>query len=166
MWSKLRRRFESLFAECFRGRLSAHVTEYTRTNQLDVGRAWLTLDGKELVSVQIPSFYSDSFNFRTETLDFGKAVYEYVSLPIDEAKASSDELVAAFVHLDRRFGKRSLREVDPCLLHPFARQLFQARCEAEGLREGRIEWRPTTGSRRTAGADAQPKVVLRYLLTT
>jgi hypothetical protein len=126
MWSKLKKRFESLFAESLRGRLRVHVTEYTRSNPCDVGRGWFTLDGEELVSVQIPSFYSDHFNFRTETLDFGKAVYQYVSLSIDDAKDASDELVTAFVHLDRRFGKRSLKEVDPHALHLFARELHQA----------------------------------------
>ena len=132
-WSKLKDRFESLFAESLKNRLRVHVTAYTRKSPFDVGRGWFTLDGHELVSVQIPSYHCNNFQFRIETLNFGAAVYEYLSMPIDQARSSSDELIAAFAYLDRRLGKRSLRVVDRSRLHPFARLLFETRCEAEGI---------------------------------
>jgi predicted enzyme related to lactoylglutathione lyase len=131
VWSKLKERFESQVATPLRGRLRVHVTRYTKS-AMDVGRGWITLDGREIVSVQIPSFYSFNFQFRTETLDFGKAIYEYLSLPIEEALASSDELIAGFALLDRRVGKRTLAKIKADQLHAFARILYDVRRAAEG----------------------------------
>jgi predicted enzyme related to lactoylglutathione lyase len=135
-WSKLKERFEAQVATPLRGRLRVHVTSYTKS-AMDVGRGWITLDGREIVSVQIPSFYSLNFQFRTETLDFGKAVYEYLSLPIEEALASSDELIAGFALLDRRVGKRTLAKIKADQLHAFARILYDVRRASLALPEQR-----------------------------
>ena len=132
-WSKLKKRFESLLAPSLRGRIQVHLTEYTKTNQFDVGRGWVTLDGKEIVSVQIPSFYSNNITFSTETLDFGKALSHYLSLSIDEARASTDSLVCGFAFLDRRLGKRSLASTNTQNLHEFSRILYGVRCVAENI---------------------------------
>ena len=132
-WSNVKLQFESLFAKPLQGRLKIHLTAYTNTNLFDVGRGWLTLDGDELVSVQIPSVYSTNFDFRPGTLSFGEAVCAYLSLSLEEAKSASDELLCAFVFLDRRYGKRSLRNVKPSNLHSLSRLLFETRCRAEGI---------------------------------
>jgi hypothetical protein len=135
VWSKLKKQFESFLAASLCGRLKVHVTKYIRANSMDVGRGWITLDGEEIVSVQIPSFYSDNFHFRTETLDFGQAIHHYLSLPISEALASTDEIVAGLALLDRRVGKRSIAKISPEDLHPFSRLLYKVRCDADGIRE-------------------------------
>ncbi len=65
VWSKLKKQFESFLAASLCGRLKVHVTEYTHANSMDVGRGWITLDGREIVSVQILSFYSDNSSVPT-----------------------------------------------------------------------------------------------------
>src|SRR4051794_15502690 len=136
-WSQLKKKLEALLAPSLRGPLEIHVTEYTRKNAFDVGRGWITFDGKEVVSVQIPTFYSDNFRFPPGTMDFGQAVHEYLALPVSAARASSDELLVGFSFLDRRTGKRTLKGVRPESLHPFARILYELRCRVEGL-EGEL----------------------------
>lgn len=133
IWSKIKAQFERLLAPSLRGRLHVHVTEYTRANTLWVGRGWITLDGIEVVCVEIPSVYCTHFDFGTDTLDFGKAVTHYLTLPIDEARRSTDPIIAGLAFLDRRLGKRVLRVTDPASLHPFSRVLFRLRCREEGL---------------------------------
>ena len=132
-WSQLKAQFESLIADSLASRLNVHLTAYERKNPLYVGRGWFTLDGEEIVSVQIPSFYSDNFRFSVETLDFGDAVYEFINSPFEQSVKSGDELVQAFVYIDRRFGKRRLSKVNQEVLHPFAKALFAVRCRAEGI---------------------------------
>jgi hypothetical protein len=49
-WSKLRTSIEALMAESVRGRVGLRVTRYRRCHDQD-GRAWITLDGKEIVNM-------------------------------------------------------------------------------------------------------------------
>jgi hypothetical protein len=134
-WSKLKSQFEDLLAPSLRGRLRIHVTEYSKAS-LDIGRAWLTFDGQELTSIQVPSFCSDTFRFSTTTLDFGQAIGEYVKLSVQDARNSQDELIQGLAFLDRRFGKRSLRGVVPEDLHPFSRYMYTLRCYAHSSADG------------------------------
>lgn len=83
--------------------------------------------------MRISSFYSSNFMFRTETVDFGSAVYAYLSMSIDEIKHASEELIQGSRFLDDRVGRCTLRRVDRSELHPFAQTLFDPRCAAEGL---------------------------------
>ncbi|MGL5079195.1 MAG: hypothetical protein ACRDBG_25625, partial [Waterburya sp.] len=64
-WSQVKKKFESLLASCLQNRLKVHITKYRDTSNFDLGKGWITLDGKEVVSVMIPSFYSNNFLFRT-----------------------------------------------------------------------------------------------------
>lgn len=130
IWSKSKKQFESFLSPQLQGRVSIHVTAYTRTNVLNVGRGWITLDGTEVVSVGIPSFFSENFTFRIETMDFGEAVRAYLSMSIEESLTSSDELIAGFAYLDRRLGQRTLAKVERDLLHPFAQELYDIRVSA------------------------------------
>ena len=98
---------------------------------MDVGRGWFSLDGEEVVSVDVPSFYTNKITFRAETLNFGEAIGEYLQMTVAEAQHSADELIQAFVFLDRRFGKRSLEKVKAAQLHEFSRRLYELRCRAE-----------------------------------
>jgi hypothetical protein len=131
-WSKLKRQFEGRLAQGFQGRLRVHVTEY-RTNSMDVGRGWITLDGEEVCSVQIPSFYDDNIGFDTNTLDFGAAVGVYVDLSVDEAMTSRHPIVQALAFLDKKMGKRRLARVDAAELHEFPRITYRLRCQMEGI---------------------------------
>lgn len=133
VWSNLKKQFELMLAPALRGRLQVHVTAYDNTNAMDVGRGWVTLDGKEVVSVQIPSFYSNNIGFTPETLDFGQALHQYLNFSVQQALGSSDALVSGFAYLDRRVGRRTLQSVDVGKLHEFAQILYKVRCAAEGI---------------------------------
>ena len=100
---------------------------------MDIGRGWISVDGEEVVSVQIPSFYSGHMHFRPDTLDFGRAVGTYVDMSFSAARSSSDPLLRGLTFLDKRMGKRSLASIDSGQLHQFERVLFALRCCAEGL---------------------------------
>lgn len=138
-WSKLKKRYEDRLAACFKGRLSVHVTEY-RTNRMDVGRGWITLDGAEVCSVQVPSFYDDERIYSSSTLDFGRAVGEYLNMSVDDALTSEHPIVQALAFLDRRVGKRRLQDIDTDALHDLPLTTYRLRCEMEGV--------PTNGAPR------------------
>ncbi|MHB0981524.1 MAG: SF0329 family protein [Thermoleophilia bacterium] len=62
------------------------------------------------------------------------ALTDYLSLSIDDALASTHPVTRALAVLDRRTGKRRLRDF-PFMAdeHPVVRMLHQVRCEAEGI---------------------------------
>jgi len=130
-WSKAKKRFESLLASSLQNRLKVFVTKYNDTSGFDIGRGWITLDGKEIVSVMTPSFYSNNFYFRTETLDFGKAIVSYINISIAEIKKSEDELIQGFMFLDKRIGKRFMKNIKPDSLYPFPQKLYFLRAELD-----------------------------------
>src|SRR5438045_386291 len=103
-WTKVKRRFEELVAPSLRGRLQVHVTAYRETKGFDIGRGWITVDGEEVVSVQIPSVYTRHMYFSSDTLDFGRAVGMYVLMSVSAAKSSTDPLLRGFAFLDKRLG--------------------------------------------------------------
>lgn len=132
-WSKAKKQFELLLAPSLSKRVQVHVTEYTKARS-DVGRGWITLDGDEVIFIEIPSFYDGNIQFSTDTMNFGQAIYNYLSLSIEDAIASNDAIINGFSFLDKRFGKRRLKEVDVTSLHPFSHQLYLLRCNIEGIK--------------------------------
>lgn len=130
-WSVLKAKFEALLAPSLCGRVQVHLTEYTKSC-FDDGRGWVTCDGKEIVTIAIPSFYTNHISFPTETLDFGRAIGEYVQMPIHEAIHSADEIIQGLVFLDRRLGQRRLDKINPAQLHEFGRRLYDLRCLIKG----------------------------------
>jgi hypothetical protein len=61
------------------------------------------------------------------------ALFDYLNLSIDEIAKSENPIIRAFGMLDRRFGKRHLKEYDAPKEHPLVRTLHRLRCEAEGI---------------------------------
>lgn len=133
-WSKLKKIFKQRLANNLRNRLDIHVTEYNKANTIDVGRGWLTLDGKEVCSIQIPSFYDDRIVFESWVLDFGRAVGEYVNMSVEDALQSPHPTIQALAFLDKKMGKKRLRSFDSENLHEFPLITYQLRCELEGIR--------------------------------
>ena len=132
-WSQAQKRFELLLAPSLKNRLKVHICEYRNTSGFDLGRGWLTFDGEEIVSVMIPSFYSKNFPFRIDTLNFAEAIIKYINLDIQEIKKSPDELINAFMFLDRRIGKRFIKNITLSSLHPFVRITYLLRSEVEKI---------------------------------
>ena len=130
-WSKAKKRFRLLLASSLQNRLDVHITEYRNTSGFDIERGWITFDGNEIVSIMIPSFYSKNFYFRTDTLDFGKAIVTYVNMCIEGIKKSEDELINGFMFLDKRVGKRFIKNIKPDSLHSFARKMYCLRYQLD-----------------------------------
>jgi len=49
-WSKLRSQVEDLFADSVKGRVRLHSTRYRKMHDQE-GRAWITIDGEEIVNM-------------------------------------------------------------------------------------------------------------------
>lgn len=65
--------------------------------------------------------------------DMNRALFEYLSLSIDDAISSENPVLRAFAMLDRRFGKRRLLGFDASRENPLVQALYRFRCEAEGV---------------------------------
>lgn len=49
-WSQLKKRVESLFADAVKGRVALRTTRYRKAHD-SMGRAWITLDGREVINM-------------------------------------------------------------------------------------------------------------------
>lgn len=132
-WSRLKKRYKGLLADSLRGKLDIHVTEY-REVAADVGRAWITFNGEEVVSIAIPAFYDEKFNFSTDTADLGRALGFIAEKDIEQLKCSDDPVIKGLTFLDRRVGKRFLQGVEQSTLHPFSQILYRLRCHADNIK--------------------------------
>jgi hypothetical protein len=122
-WSQLKTRLIERCAPGLRKHVAVHQARYRYTRE-EVGRVWLTIDGREVVS-----FDASTYN------DFGALVdlEAYLSLTIDAALTSPSPLVRALAVIDRRVGKRKLRSLKMDSEHPLVRELYLLRCKAEGV---------------------------------
>lgn len=67
--------------------------------------------------------------------DFFSALEEYFNSPIEESLRSSDILIKILCLLDRRVGKRTLRNMEEYILgeHELVRYFYKLRCQSENL---------------------------------
>lgn len=163
-WSKLKSQVEGLFAESVQGRVRLHSTKYRRMHDQE-GRAWITLDGEEILNMphlfkwlherrtraeelagpdNDSSFWEDqaASQLQQESFfqqgDLGTAMFAYLHLSIDDILASENPLIRAIGMLDRRVGKRRLPALAGSVNHPLVRLLYLFRCEAEGIQTLRL----------------------------
>jgi hypothetical protein len=149
-WSKLRIRVEELLADSVKGRVGLHSTRYRHVHDGD-GRDWITLDGQELVNM--PHWYrwtvrhgvncEAAVGTNSEKLPdydslfrfggLGRAMFEYLTLSIDDILISQNVLIRAIGMLDRRVGKRRLKGLVDENAHPLIGFFHRFRCDAEGV---------------------------------
>ena len=68
---------------------------------------------------------------------FGKSLFDYLSMSVDDAIESRNFLIRAVAVLDRRIGKRRLEAMSLRTdEHELVRLFYKLRLEAEGLRSG------------------------------
>lgn len=96
-WSQLKKRVESLFADAVKGRVELHTTAYHKASDL-MGRAWLTIDGKEIVNMcSIKAIMAESRETARLMQETGCKDYtnpdqrEGIYRAIDQAKANVQE---------------------------------------------------------------------------
>ncbi len=63
-----------------------------------------------------------------------EALFGYLNMSIDDAIESDNPIIRAFAILDRRFGKRRLKDFDSSSENPLVRTLHRFRCDAEGIK--------------------------------
>ena len=63
--------------------------------------------------------------------DFNGALFDYLSLSIDEILQSEHPIIRGFGMLDRRLGKRRLTALKATNHHPLVALLYEFRCRAE-----------------------------------
>jgi len=161
-WSKVKCRVEALLADSVAGRVAFHSTRYRKAHDQD-GRAWITLDGEEIINMSTVAAwrmqyemarrmqkefdgeiwaYSIGWKMAAQTMaeesvfwqgKLGRAMFKYVNLGIGEILDNENVLIRAIGVLDRRVGKRRLRELLDRDEHPLVRRLLEFRCEAEGI---------------------------------
>lgn len=161
-WSRLKRNVESFFADSVKGRVGLHSTRYRTMHDHD-GRAWITLDGEEMVNMvhvwkwlslvdqratslagESVRWYHDDPHVRATEAQLeeesiftqshlGGAMHEYQSLSIADILASDNPIIRAIGMLDRRVGIRRLRKIDVLREHALVRATHVFRCQAEGI---------------------------------
>lgn len=65
--------------------------------------------------------------------DFCSSCFDWLQLPIEAALNSGNPLVLALAFVDRRCGKRRLRQMMEREFPPIAQRLFEIRLAAEGM---------------------------------
>jgi hypothetical protein len=154
-WSKLKQQIEAQFADSVRIHAAIHITRYGPGVSSTMTRGWLTWDGAEVFSFSTiawlqaehteaanplasdkPISIPDQLNQRGvfSRFDLTDALATYLNLSIDSALSSPDPIISAMAMFDRRVGKRRLQQfVIDEMTHPFVKQLYDLRCQAEQL---------------------------------
>lgn len=158
MWSKLKQLVEQGFAPSLSKRLAINSARY---GACSCGHAWLTLDKViianfctlaywtreqavrrgETPPAPLNKMYADQFVEYGEISrqDAYRACWAFVhDLSIEDALRDHDPLVQTLAVVDKRIGKRRLKQIDIDKLHPLARKLLIVRLRAEGMRAERI----------------------------
>ena len=93
--------------------------------------------------------------------DFEDDLYEYLRTPVREALESHNIVHQSLAIIDRRIGKRTLKqEWLANISHPLFQRLFALRCEVEGIKRGKGQphnpaLKPTEGAVRENNARTQ-----------
>ncbi|MBI5959822.1 MAG: hypothetical protein HY866_13865 [Chloroflexi bacterium] len=162
-WSKLKKTAEELLAASLQGRVQYHYTRYGPGESEIMTRAWITLDQEEILTastaIWIREFFKLPLDMRQARLEdadnlisskahvnllqqnilstyqFVHSLELYLGLPIDAAMASPNPIIRAFSMLDRRLGKRRLKQIKLTQTeHECSKKCYEIRCEAEGLK--------------------------------
>lgn len=153
-WSRLKKSIEEKFADPLKGRVNIYATRYTSGSHYMV-RGWITLDGEEIANFSTPD-NNNKYGWNTPAIneripagertagiaaekgefsrmEFTDACMEFLNLNIDDAFKSDNPIIRSLAVLDRRSGKRRLRNICRESLHPLTLQLleFRLKCENE-----------------------------------
>lgn len=117
-WSKIRERIESFLCPELQGKVRYCLTTYHQTDP-PTGRGWIEFKGEELWS------FASQNNDRQR---YFEAVEGYPRLSIEEALQSENPVIRGIALLDRRLGKRRLREIRLTEAeHGFVHKMFELR---------------------------------------
>jgi hypothetical protein len=145
-WSKLKQLVENGFTPSLAKRLTINSAAY---GACTCGHAWLTLDGDVIANfctrAQGNRDYSGAPKtvnkmYDTQCVEYGelsrqdayRACWAFVhEMSIEQSLMDSDPLIQTLAVVDRRVGKRRLKEIDGERLHRMARKLLDERRKLE-----------------------------------
>lgn len=149
-WNQINKRIETMLADSVKGRISFGVTSYRKCHD-QVGRGWIAVDGKEILSMPTLDFEHEVYlrgraqadyewaKQEVHTLnlfsqcDLHQSLFEYLGLSIDEILASDNPIIRATGMLDARMGKRRLLKVEISDEHDLVRRFYLLRCNVESI---------------------------------
>jgi hypothetical protein len=163
-WSKLKKLVEDTFAQDIKGRVHVYSTNY----QCSCGRAWITVDGKELVDLSTMLsglLYRCVYHEATKTdcakhpampdeerksgnlvepgefsrFDLHKACWEYVHASVNDSLRSQNPLIVSLAVLNAKVGKGRLERLSAQKLHPLTRSLIEVRLKSYATLNKRLE---------------------------
>jgi len=153
IWTKLKKLSEDLLATSLQSRVEYHLTRYGSGVSAFMTRGWITFDGHEIVSCSTikhirKSYYLTGkwYSDEKSTLDelqrqgiftrqeYVAALSEYIRSPVQSALQSVNPITRAIVLLNRRIGKRTLRQMTfPEDELQIVKDFYCIRCQAEVL---------------------------------
>lgn len=150
-WNRIKKRIETLLADSVRERISFGITSYRKCAD-QLGRGWITIDGKEILNMPSLEFEAETYHrrranqisyeeaeqeMRTLNLfsqwDLHRSLEEYLSLSMDEILVSDNFIIRAMGMLDSRMGKRRLLKVEIVEEHDLVRRFCQLRRAADNI---------------------------------
>lgn len=155
-WESLKKKIEAGFAPGVVGRVEVGKSAFRGADV--AGEAWLTFDSRRVWSMDGATFdrelrklqsgsgglpvFAEASDDGPGTLhargvfsdtDFTTALSQYLNLAHDVAMVSEDALVRGLALLDGRFERRDLERFDPRNENAFVVEMYDIRCEIEGL---------------------------------
>ena len=157
IWSKLKKLIKQRLAESVTKEVDFFMTEYDNDN--GQGRAWITINGKEVVNFSTAESYQNfqkpwneltvdenwarhprvNDEQRTSGIlvekgefsrgDFTKSCFAYLDYNIQEAQQSQHPIIRMLAALDRRTGKRILHELIEKENNPLVKYFLNYRIE-------------------------------------
>lgn len=134
-WAGLNKQLSQLLCAELKGRISYFLTRYHDVHNA-YGRAAIRLDGRELVCFSWIEMYQQeadvhlqweatgNWDYNSKELkkkwdlnkayyemDFLNAALEFIQMPIETALKSENYIIRIFAIMDRRVGKRRLKEI-------------------------------------------------------
>lgn len=143
-WSRLKKMLESRFCCAFVGHVHIYMARYT--NDEEEGRMWIVLDKQQVFSAgdclspSHPTWYCKNgcvyFNASWGRSELEMFLLPYLSLSIEEALVSSQEIIRALAMFDKRLGKRRLKVLADQMENEalLVKHFYEIRCHAEKLK--------------------------------
>ena len=145
-WSNMRKQLEQEYlCDSLKGRIQFFVTRYPRTSDVHT-RVAIRLDNREILQSDFIKWRKacDGVDLNTieihnqggfDAVEFYHAFHTYQNQSIEKSFRCDDPLVRLFAILDRRIGKKTLKEAVSELINQpeWLRQFYLIRLEVEGI---------------------------------
>lgn len=170
-WNQIKKRIEAMLAESVRRKVAFGLTSYRKCHD-QLGRGWITIDGREILNMPSLDFDIETYHRSRENQttfevaeqavhalnlfsqwDLHRSLHEYLCLSMDDILASENPIIRATGMLDSRLGKRRLQKIEVADEHDLVRRFHLLRCTAE-------EIVPTSTTELTAALAARWKTPL------